>query len=120
MKVQVTQENLNRALGAVARVANTRNALPILANVLVKTVDNRLCLSATNLDIAISYFTGAKVETEGSIITVPCSPMQDFVGSLPGGVINLKLEENKLHVNTDQYKSTINGIAADDFLLCQP
>ena len=114
MKVQVTQENLNRALGAVARVANTRNALPILANVLVKTVDNRLCLSATNLDIAISYFTGAKVETEGSI-TVPARLMQDFVGSLPGGVINLKLEENKLHVNTDQYKSTINGIAADDF-----
>ena len=42
MKVQVTQENLNRALGDVARVANSRNALPILANVLLKTDGNRL------------------------------------------------------------------------------
>lgn len=114
MKLQVTQENLNRALGSVARVANSRNTLPILSNVLIKTSNNRLSLSATNLDIAISHYIGAKVSTEGSI-TVPARLMQDFVGSLPAGVINLDLEETKLKVTTDQYKSVVNGIAADDF-----
>src|SRR6476646_5561680 len=102
MKLQVTQENLNRALGSVARVANSRNALPILANVLIKTSNNRLSLSATNLDIAITHYIGAKVSQEGSI-TVPARLMQDFVSSLPGGVINLDLEESKLKVTTDQY-----------------
>lgn len=114
MKLQVTQENLNRALGTVARVANSRNALPILANILVKTVNNRLSIAATNLDIAITHYIGAKVSHEGSV-TVPARLMQDFVGSLPGGVIDLELEENKLHIKTDQYKSVVNGIAADDF-----
>lgn len=114
MKVQVTQENLNRALSSVARVANSRNALPILSNVLLKTTSNRLSLSATNLDIAISHYIGAKVGEEGSI-TVPARLMQDFVGSLPGGVIDLELLETKLKVTTDQYKSTVNGIMADDF-----
>jgi DNA polymerase-3 subunit beta len=114
MKLQVTQENLNRALGSVARVANSRGTLPILANVLIKTTGNRLSLAATNLDIAITHYIGAKVSTEGSI-TVPARLMQDFVSSLPGGVINLDLEETKLHVTTDQYKSSINGIVADDF-----
>lgn len=114
MKVQVTQENLNRALNSVARVANSRNALPILSNVLLKTTQNRLSLSATNLDIAISHYIGAKVSEEGSI-TVPARLMQDFVGSLPGGVIDLELLETKLKVTTDQYKSTVNGIMADDF-----
>lgn len=114
MKLQVTQENLNRALNAVARVANTRGTLPILANVLLKTSSNRLSISATNLDIAITHFTGAKVSEEGSI-TVPARLMQDFVGSLPDGVINLELEDSKLHVTTDQYNSTVNGIMADDF-----
>ena len=114
MKLQVTQENLNRALNAVARVANTRGTLPILANVLLKTANNRLSISATNLDIAITHFTGAKVSEEGSI-TVPARLMQDFVGSLPDGVINLELEDSKLHVTTDQYNSTVNGIMADDF-----
>jgi DNA polymerase III subunit beta len=114
MKLQVTQENLNRALGSVARVANSRGTLPILANVLIKTSNNRLSLSATNLDIAITHYIGAKVKNEGSI-TVPARLMQDFVGSLPGGVINLDLQETKLHVTTDQYQSVVNGIMADDF-----
>lgn len=114
MKLQVTQENLNKALGAVARVANGRNALPILSNVLLKTVNNRLSLAATNLDIAITYYTGAKVQTEGSI-TVPARLMQDFVSSLPSGVIELDLEDYKLHVKTDQYTSTINGVSAEEF-----
>lgn len=114
MKLQVTQENLNRALGSVARVANSRGTLPILANVLIKTSNNRLSLSATNLDIAITHYIGAKVKEEGSI-TVPARLMQDFVGSLPEGVIELDLQETKLHVTTDQYQSVVNGIVADDF-----
>ncbi len=114
MKLQVTQENLNRALCSVARVASTRGTLPILSNVLIKTSSNRLSLSATNLDIAITHYIGAKVSTEGSI-TVPARLMQDFIGSLPEGIIELDLQENKLHVTTDQYKSVVNGIVADDF-----
>jgi DNA polymerase-3 subunit beta len=114
MKLQVTQENLNRALNAVARVANTRGTLPILANVLIRTTNNRLSLSATNLDIAITHYVGAKVTDEGSI-TVPARLMQDFVGSLPQGPIQLELKETKLHVTTPQYQSVVNGIVADDF-----
>lgn len=114
MKLQVTQENLNRALSSVARVANTRGTLPILANVLVKTNNNRLSLSATNLDIAITHYIGAKVKDGGSI-TVPARLMQDFIGSLPEGVIELNLEDTKLHITTEQYNSVVNGIVADDF-----
>lgn len=114
MKLQVTQENLNRALNSVARVANSRGTLPILANVLIKTSHNRLSLAATNLDIAITHYIGAKVSDEGSI-TVPARLMQDFVSSLPEGVIELDLQETKLHVATTQYQSVVNGIVADDF-----
>ncbi len=114
MRLQVTQQNLNRALGTVARVANTRNQLPILANVLIRTSDNRLSISATNLDIAITEYVGTKVTEEGSI-TVPARLMQDFVNSLPDGVIDLKLEDTKLHITTEKYQSVVNGVVADDF-----
>src|SRR3954447_17320078 len=111
MKLQVTQENLNRALGSVARVANARGTLPILANVLIKTTNNRLSISATNLDIAITHHIGAKVSNKGSI-TVPARLMQDFVSNLPPGVIELDLQDTKLHVTTDKYKSVVNGVVA--------
>jgi DNA polymerase III subunit beta len=114
MKLQVTQENLNKALGTVARVANTRGTLPVLANVLMRTVNNRLTIAATNLDIAITYYIGAKVADEGAI-TAPARLMQDFVSSLPSGVIDLSLDDYRLHISTDQYQSVINGMAADEF-----
>lgn len=115
MKLQVTQENLAKALNLVARVANARNTLPILSNVLLKTVSNRLSVSATNLDIGITHFVGGKIEQEGAI-TIPARLTQDFVASLPtDAVIELELIENKLHLVTEKYNSTINGISADDF-----
>jgi DNA polymerase-3 subunit beta len=114
MKLQVTQANLNRGLSSVARVASSRGTLPILANVLIKTSKNRLSLSATNLDIAITQFIGAKITEEGSV-TVPAKLMQEFINSLPEEIIDLETEGNKLKVSTDKYNSVVNGIAADDF-----
>jgi DNA polymerase III subunit beta len=114
MHLQVTQENLNKALGTVARVANARGTLPVLANVLIKTVNNRLSIAATNLDIAITHYIGAKVSEDGAI-TVPARLMQDFVSSLPSGVIDLKLDDYKLHIATEQYQSVINGVSAEEF-----
>ncbi len=114
MKLQVTQENLNRALSNVARVASSRNALPILSNVLIKTVDNRVCVAATNLNIAITHYIGSKVAEPGAI-TVPARLTQDFVASLGSGVIDIELDETKLHITTDSYNSTINGAPADEY-----
>lgn len=114
MKLQVTQENLAKALNSVSRVASSRGTLPILSNVLLKTVGNRLSIAATNLDIAITHYIGSKVGEEGAI-TVPARLMQDFVSSLPGGVIELKLDDYKLNISTDKYQSVINGVTAEDF-----
>ncbi len=114
MKLKVTQENLNKALGLVARVASSRGTLPILSNVLLKIEGNRLGVSATNLDIAISCQLGAQVAEEGSL-TVPARLLQDFVNGLPSGVIELEQDEQRLKVTTESYKSVINGVAADEF-----
>lgn len=115
MRLQVTQENLNKALANVAKVAiSSRNPLPILNNVLLKTVNNRLLISATNLEIAISEYVGAKIADEGAI-TIPARLLQEYVSSLPGGVIDMSVKDHKLSLSTGGYKSTINGMTAEDF-----
>lgn len=115
MKLQVTQENLSKALSNVAKIAMAnRNPLPILNNVLIKTIDGRLSLSATNLEIAITEKIGSKVKEQGAI-TVPARLMQEYIASLPSGVLDLELDDAKLHISTDQYRSTINGVVADEF-----
>ncbi len=114
LKLSVTQENLSRALATVSRIASTRGSLPILSNVLLKTVDNQLLVAATNLDVAISETIGAKVKTEGSI-TVPARLMQDYVSSLPNSTLTLEVVDSKLKITTEHHSSSINGTPADDF-----
>lgn len=114
MKLTVTQENLARALNTVSRIANSRSSLPILSNVLLKTVNNQLLVEATNLDVAISETIGAKIKIEGSI-TVPARLMQDYVSSLPASTLSLEVKDNKLLLSTEHHNSTINGTPADDF-----
>ncbi len=114
MKLQVTQENLAKALSIVARVATNRGTLPVLANVLIKTTGNRLAISATNLDIAITHHIGSKISEEGSI-TVPARLLQDFINTLPSGVIDIRLDDYKLRIKSGSYNSSINGISAEDF-----
>ncbi len=114
MKLKVTQENLNKALNLVARVASSRATLPVLSNVLLKIEGNRLGVSATNLDIAISCQLGAQVQDEGAL-TVPARLFQDLVNGLPSGVIELEQDEQRLLITTDSYKSVINGVSAEEF-----
>lgn len=114
MKLQITQENLNKALVSVARVASSRGTLPILSNILIKTIDNRVSVSATNLNIAITHYIGSKVSEEGAI-TVPARLMQDLVSSISSGVIDITLEETKLHIKNESFNSTINGMPAEDY-----
>jgi DNA polymerase III subunit beta len=114
MKLTVTQENLSRALQVVGRVASGKTPLPILNNILFRTDKNRLLLAATNLELAVTQYVGSKVETEGSI-TVPARLMSEFVVNLPKGNVELEVEGTKLHIRCGAYKSTINGMAPDEF-----
>lgn len=114
MKLKVTQENLSKALGYVARVANTRGTLPILGNVLLRVDDNRLSIAATNLDIAIRSYIGAQIQSEGAL-TVPARLLQDLVTGLPSGVIEFEQDGQRLKIQTERYKSVINGITAEEF-----
>ena len=114
MKLQVTQENLSRALSAVGRIASGRNTLPILSNVLLSTVDNRLKIAATNLEVALTETIGAKVSSKGSV-TVPARLLHELISAIPDGVVTLELVENRLLVTSEGYESVINGTPADEF-----
>ncbi len=114
MKVQVTQENLTKALNAAQRVTTSRTGLDILNNILIKTEGNRLLIASTNLEMASTHLIGAKIIKEGSI-TVPAKLISEFVSSLPKDKIDINVENDKIMIQSGGYKSTINGMKSDDF-----
>jgi len=116
MKLSCLQENLNRGLGVVGRAVATRTTLPITNNVLLATDQSRLKLAATNLEMAISCWIGAKVEEEGAI-TVPARLLSDFISSLPAEKVDISLspQTKTLGLKCARFEARISGIDAKDF-----
>jgi len=110
------QENLARGLSVVSRAVSTRSTLPVLANVLLKTEDAGLKLTATNLEIGITYWVPGKIETDGAT-TVPARLLTDLVNSLPASErIDLELQPGEsLHLRAGRFATHIKGIDAEDF-----
>ncbi|MFC1932874.1 DNA polymerase III subunit beta [Chloroflexota bacterium] len=117
MKLSCLQENLNRGLGVVGRAVATRTTLPITNNVLLATDQSRLKLVATNLEMAISYWTDAKKVEEEGAITVPARLLTEFVSSLPNDKIDISLSSRTktLELKCARFEARISGIDAKDF-----
>lgn len=116
MNVSVVQENLARGLQVVSRAVSSRATLPVLANVLLRTENSGLKLTATNLEIGITCWVPGKVETEGEI-TVPARLITDLVASLSNQRIDLQLsaKDRTLKLTCGGNRSSIKGIDADEF-----
>lgn len=116
MKLSVMQENLARGLAVVGRAVSSRPTLPVLANVLLRTQDGGLKLTATNLEIGITCWVPGKIETDGAI-TVPARLFADLVGSLPGSErVDLTVEApDTLGLRCGRVATHIRGIDADEF-----
>ena len=118
MRVSCLQENLAKGLSVVGRAVATRSTLPVLSNVMLSTDNGRLKLSATDLEIGVNCWIGAKVEEDGAT-TVPARSFIDLVNSLPPERIDMELivRTQTLNLKCARYEANLKGIDAQEFPL---
>lgn len=116
MKVSCLQENLAKGLSIVSRAVAARSTLPVLGNILLATDNGRLRLSATNLELGITCWIGAKIEEEGAT-TVPAKTFVDLVNTLPQDKVELDLNARTqtLNLACGRTRAHVKGIDAAEF-----
>ena len=116
MKVSVLQENLAHGLSIVSRAVAPRSTLPVLGNILAATDEGRLRLSATNLELGITCWIGAKIEEEGST-TVPARTFTDLIGTLPPDQVHMDLSvrTQTMNVRCGSTNTDLKCIDAQEF-----
>ncbi|MEL6408655.1 MAG: DNA polymerase III subunit beta [Chloroflexota bacterium] len=116
MKISVLQENLAKGLSIVTKAVDSRPTLPVLHNILLEAEGSRLKLAATNLQMSITMWIGAKVDTPGSI-TLPANTFKDLVTNLSPERVDLNLDTatQTVHVHCGATNSNIKGISAEEF-----
>ena len=116
MRASCLQENLSRGLSVVGRAVATRPTLPVLSHVLVSADQSQIKLAATDLELFIVCWIGAKVEEEGAI-TIPARLLSDLTNSLPQERVDLTLTDQTLKLLCARNEADIKGIDAQEFPL---
>lgn len=120
MKAVVERAALVRAMGEAARVVQTRNTIPILANVKIEADAEGLRLTATDLDLQITVPVAARVEASGAT-TAPAHRLASIVASLPEGCqISLELGDGRLTVKAARSRFVLPVLPVDQFPVLAP
>ncbi len=115
MEITVSRQDLVRELTATQSVVERKTTIPILSNFLLEAEDDRLNLTATDLDQAIRTSTAVKVKKPGSC-TIPARKLYDYIKLLPDGDISIKLLENHwVQIRSGRSNTKIVGMARANY-----
>ena len=114
MKVVVLKTQLKEGLEIIGHATTKSPALPILSNVLLSVKKDGVRLSATDLQMGITYEFAGETKEEGELVF-----LGHFLASLlavsSDDQVFLESKGNDLSVVTGNHKATIKALSAEEF-----
>ena len=115
MEITVSKFELLKELTATQGVVERKTTIPILSNFLFEAANDRLTITATELDLSLRTSCAAKVKREGAC-TIPARKLYDYVKLLPDGDISIKLLENHwVNIRSGRSNTKMVGMARANF-----
>src|ERR1700688_3801967 len=115
MEFTVNKSDLVRELSLSQGVVEKKTTIPILSNVLLEAVGERIILTATDLELGIRCSCPARVKKEGAG-TIPARRLLDYVRLLPDSDVQVKIQENHwASLVCGRSKARIAGMSRESF-----
>lgn len=115
MRAICARKDLYHGVQTVSRAIAGRSAWPILNNVLIRTEDGHLILTAFDLELGMECSVPATFEIPGSL-TVPAKLLTEVLATLPEADVQISIDEqNAVNVKCEKSDYTVLGLPADEF-----
>jgi DNA polymerase III subunit beta len=115
MKFKADKEILVNGIQTVQNVITPKSALPILSNILIETFQDKLRLTATDLDIGITCLIPVNILEIGAI-TVPAKRFSDIIRELPSNEVGVNTKKNnQVNIETELCQFKIMGLGKEEF-----
>ncbi len=114
MKVTCTIGNLKAAVAAAERFTGKHITLPVLSCLLLSAKENRVFITATNLETGIEYIIPSKVQKSG-IAAIPARTFSQILQALEDEIVTLEAKQHHLTIHTSSSNVTIVGLNPTDF-----
>lgn len=116
MKVTIERATLLKPLQTISGVVERRQTLPILANVLMTVKNDRLLLTATDLEIELIGIVSLNQAAESGSVTVSARKLLDICRALPeDALLQLTLEGDHLVLRSGKSRFMLTTLPAQDF-----
>ncbi len=115
MQVKIDRETLLKGVGRTLGVVDRRGTMPILGNFLLQTDENRVIISATDLEVSFRGYYPAEILEHGAV-TVQAHYFFNLIKELPGDTLDLTgTEKSSLKIQAGDARYQLNGLAAENF-----
>ncbi len=115
MKLKVNKDVILEGLQRVQSVVGARTTLPILYNVYLKAEDDKLWLTATDLDVSVRTHIAADISRAGGS-TLPAKRVFSICNALPSTDIEINIDDKDVAtIKAGSSRFKIIGISEDEF-----
>ncbi len=115
MRITVNKDEISDVLSQVQGLTGRKTSLAITENILIKTRDNGIVISATDFETGFEGFYPAQVETEGEI-TVNARKLNEIVKNFPTSDIHIQEMENRwVEIACDKLEYHLVGMDPEEY-----
>ena len=116
MKFTCDQQAFVKALNIVSKAVTSRTTIPILKGILIACEDeNRIKLSASDLEISIETSLDGNVDSKGSIVA-SAKLFNDIIRKLPEGTVSIDVnEEGNINIISGHSDFNLQGLKSEEF-----
>lgn len=115
MKFTCNQQILSKAINTVSKAVTNRTTIPILKGILLKAKDNKLILTASDLDLSIEKIIDTHVSEEGEVVVLS-KLFGEIIRKLSNDEITIEVkEENNVTIECGSSQFNIVCFPADEF-----
>ena len=115
MNIQINRETLLKPLTSVTSIVEKRHTLPILSNLLLEVKQNKIHLTATDLEMQISLTVDSATSGDFST-TLSAKKLLDICRSLPDNAeINMSTAESRITLKAAKSRFNLQTLPAADY-----
>ncbi len=115
MNIKINRDTLLKPLSAVSGIVERRHTLPILSNLLLEAKQDKIVLTATDLEMQISLSINSPAGGELST-TVSAKKLLDICRALPENAeINMATTDSRIQVKTGKSRFNLQTLPASDY-----
>lgn len=115
MNIKIKREALLKPLSSVSSIVERRHTLPILSNLLLEIKKNKLCLTATDLEMQISQSIESLQNSEFST-TISAKKLLDICRALPENTdLDIAITDNRMTLKAGKSRFNLQTLPSADY-----